>query len=65
MGICLCKDKTEDGFPTDGYPDIYGVSVENRINHACIRNDRKYSLAETVDRLVKETLEVIGTIVDK
>lgn len=63
MGVCLCKDRIEDvcsdPYPDD--PDVYGGANIYSRNQG---NDRNFSLSETVDRLVKETLEVIGTIVD-
>lgn len=65
MGVCLCKEKVEDGTSgnVDGFPDIY--SPRSDIRGTCNRYDHGCTLSETVDRLVKETLEVIGTIVDK
>lgn len=60
MGMCLCKDKVEEA------PYENGTTGTNNDNNRQInRGDRIISLSETVDRLVKETLEVIGTIVDK
>ncbi len=59
MGMCLCKDKVEEA------PYENGTGTTNDNNRQIIRGDRMISLSETVDRLVKETLEVIGTIVDK
>ncbi|KFB46398.1 hypothetical protein ZHAS_00014394 [Anopheles sinensis] len=81
MGVCLCKDKVEEGFIDDSSRDSYvgngsdtgrlagsgnsggpngGTHVRN-----CSRSDRQAaSLSDTVDELVKETLEIIGTIVD-
>lgn len=72
MGVCLCKDKVEDATLPDnisipnggGSGGGGGVGSLDNI-WPCSRNDRIVSLSETVDRLVKETLEVIGTIVDK
>lgn len=58
MGMCLCKDKVEEAAP-------YENGTNNDNNRQLNRGDRMISLSETVDRLVKETLEVIGTIVDK
>lgn len=58
MGMCLCKDKVEEAPYENG-------SHANSDSRQHIRGDRMVSLSETVDRLVKETLEVIGTIVDK
>lgn len=59
--MCLCKDKVEEA--PYGENDLNGTNNDN--NRQIIRGDRVISLSETVDRLVKETLEVIGTIVDK
>lgn len=58
MGVCLCKDKIDECSP-DNSPDAYGSRVHST------GADVDCSLSETVDRLVKETLEVISTIVDK
>lgn len=60
MGMCLCKDKVEEAPYNEN-----GSGTNNDNNRQIIRGDRMISLSETVDRLVKETLEVIGTIVDK
>lgn len=72
MGVCLCKDKVEDAALPDNIsiPNGGGSGVGGGVGSLdniwpCSRNDRIVSLSETVDRLVKETLEVIGTIVDK
>lgn len=77
MGVCLCKDKVDDGTQPDhmqngggggglggggGGDDGIG-SLDNVWPGS--RYDRTLSLSETVNRLVKETLDVIGTIVDK
>lgn len=79
MGVCLCKDKVDDGLQPDhmqnggggvlggggggdGGDDGIG-SLDNVWPGS--RYDRTLSLSETVNRLVKETLDVIGTIVDK
>lgn len=72
MGVCLCKDKVEDAALPDNISIPNGggsggggeVDILDNIWPRS-RNDRIVSLSETVDRLVKETLEVIGTIVDK
>lgn len=64
MGVCLCKDQeelpTNNGLPEDTY--IGNAESSHRFNHS---KDRKVSLSETVDILVEETLEVIGSIVEK
>lgn len=63
MGVCLCKDKTEDGH----WPNTIPISdgVDSGLRRHPVYNDRMIALSETVDRLVRETLEVIGSIVDK
>lgn len=63
MGVCLCKSKTSDDIPDNlsqsgRHSADYGRSF-GRHNERCDE-----TLSETVDRLVKETLKVIGTIVD-
>lgn len=58
MGVCLCKDKIDE-CSADNLPDAYGSRIHST------GTDVDCSLSETVDRLVKETLEVISTIVDK
>lgn len=58
MGVCLCKDKVDE-CSADNLPDAYGSRAYST------GTDVDGSLSETVDRLVKETLEVISTIVDK
>lgn len=72
MGVCLCKDKVEDAALPDNIsiPNGDGSGGGGGVDSLDemwprSRNDRIVSLSETVDRLVKETLEVIGTIVDK
>lgn len=63
MGVCLCKSKT-----TDDLPDNISQSATNsgELSRAYGQYFGRYEemLSETVDRLVKETLKVIGTIVD-
>lgn len=63
MGVCLCKSKTSDDVPDNlsqsgRHSADYGRSF-GRHSERCDE-----TLSETVDRLVKETLKVIGTIVD-
>lgn len=60
MGVCLCKDKVEDA-NNDQDPDIYTLIRQQDIdrNNSCNR-----SLTERVDELVKETLQIISSIVD-
>lgn len=63
MGVCLCKDKVEDGYPPN--ETEHSVSPGHEVEVVTRRcSVETKSLAETVDRLVKETSEVIGTIVD-
>jgi hypothetical protein len=52
MGVCLCKDKVSDDNSEDQSP--YTNTPDHRCN----------GLSERVDELVKETLEVIASIVD-
>lgn len=63
MGVCLCKSKT-----TDDLPDNMSQSAPSsgELTRAYGQYFGRYEemLSETVDRLVKETLKVIGTIVD-
>lgn len=63
MGVCLCKSKT-----TDDLPDNISQSAPSsgELTRAYGQYFGRYEemLSETVDRLVKETLKVIGTIVD-
>ena len=53
MGVCLCKDKVEDGYAT-----------ENSVEDEYALPESKHSLSERVDALVKETLNVIASIID-
>jgi RING finger and SPRY domain-containing protein 1 len=60
MGVCLCKDKVDD----DNSEDLsaYTNAADNLTNvRACNRVER---LSDRVDELVKETLDVIASIVD-
>lgn len=63
MGVCLCKGKTTDEIP-DNLSQNGRTSTDNIRSYG--RHIERYdeSLSETVDRLVKETLKVIGAIVD-
>lgn len=62
MGVCLCKDKIEENSNEDG---PYTLIRANDSNGNCINNNHRIErLAERVDELVKETLEVIASIVD-
>lgn len=63
MGVCLCKDKVDENQLNDPASSVDGVDNVNV--RSLTRGDRVISLSETVDRLVRETLEVIGSIVDK
>lgn len=64
MGVCLCKSKTSDDNPDNG--SHHGRnSMENGRGFVRPGGERyDETLSEMVDRLVKETLKVIGTIVD-
>jgi RING finger and SPRY domain-containing protein 1 len=55
MGVCLCKDKVEESSD-----DLSPYTVASEVA-ACSRNER---LSDRVDELVKETLDVIASIVD-
>lgn len=57
MGVCLCKDKVEDENSEDLSPYMSTTDNVSR----CNRIER---LADRVDELVKETLDVIASIVD-
>lgn len=57
MGVCLCKDKVQDA-NIDDDPDIYTlIRQQDEERNTC-------SLNERVDYLVKETLQIISSIVD-
>lgn len=59
MGVCLCKDKVDEN-SEDLSP--YTNAADNLTNvRACNRVER---LSDRVDELVKETLDVIASIVD-
>ncbi|EDS43814.1 conserved hypothetical protein [Culex quinquefasciatus] len=84
MGVCLCKDKVEEGYLNENSRDSYTASTAGNggdggdATHlgggggrggggggarSCGRGgaaltDRKISLSDTVDELVKETLEI-------
>lgn len=65
MGVCLCKDKVEDSNNVnDEGADRYSLvrGSENGGSMTCNNNNQR--LSERVDELVKETLEVIASIVD-
>ncbi|CAD7086433.1 unnamed protein product [Hermetia illucens] len=67
MGICLCKDKVEDGLPPN--EPLSGQTVSSGSDqplprYCALEHYNKKTLRETVDQLVVETLDVIGTIVD-
>lgn len=55
MGVCLCKDKVDDVNSEEENP--YTTATDNRCN-------RVERLSDRVDELVKETLDVIASIVD-
>lgn len=61
MGVCLCKDKVEDAnIDNECDQDVYTlIRQQNADRSYCTR-----SLNERVDELVKETLQIISSIVD-
>ncbi|XP_055377787.1 RING finger and SPRY domain-containing protein 1-like [Condylostylus longicornis] len=64
MGVCLCKDKIEEGVSSiREYVEQPNGSVESDQSNATSCNQFK-TLAERVDILVKETLDVIAATVD-
>lgn len=63
MGVCLCKSKTTDDLP-DNISQSAPTSGELTRAYGQYFGRYEEMLSETVDRLVKETLKVIGTIVD-
>lgn len=67
MGVCLCKEKVPDGHSTAGGDAPGNDSTSPFRGSADSRPDRIWRkvLSETVDTLVLETLQVIGSIVDK
>lgn len=62
MGVCLCKDKVEDT-NIDNDPDIYTI-IRQQQHLDGDRGSFNRSLTERVDELVKETLQIISSIVD-
>lgn len=64
MGVCLCKSKTSDD-STDNVSHNGRNSADNVRGYGRNGHERyDETLSEMVDRLVKETLKVIGTIVE-
>lgn len=57
MGVCLCKDKVDDDNSEDS-------PYTNTLDNSSRCNNRNEPLADRVDELVKETLDVIASIVD-
>lgn len=80
MGGCLCKDKVEaeaqtspeevTNFPPQS-PEHHISSQRNSLTShdfqyiSCAASDHLKCLSESVDKLVRETLDVIGRVVDK
>lgn len=60
MGVCLCKDKVDDVSSEDSSP----YTNTNNASDSLRCNNRVERLSDRVDQLVKETLEVIASIVD-
>lgn len=78
MGVCLCKDKVEAEVQTSpqvttNFPPLSPAISSNRnsltsreFQWICAAADHNLKLlSESVDKLVKETLDVIGRVVDK
>lgn len=69
MGVCLCKDKVEDG-QTDVGPATAGHTepsprASGQWSTCGLESyNNMKSLSETVDKLVNETLDVIVTVID-
>lgn len=59
MGVCLCKDKVDDENSEDLSPYTNGNS--DNLSRCGLNRER---LSDRVDELVKETLDVIASIVD-
>lgn len=57
MGVCLCKDKVDDDIDDSG-PFTDSSATDS------LRYNRIVRLSDRVDQLVKETLEVIASIVE-
>jgi hypothetical protein len=67
MGICICKDKVENtnANDDDDLPDQYTLIRPECLNSNNNNyNSRIERLSERIDELVKETLDVIASIVD-
>lgn len=75
MGVCLCKDKSGDGLSIDDetQQDPYTINslssgningISNNGRCRLNSNTNPVSLADRVDKLVKETLETVAQIVD-
>lgn len=80
MGVCLCKDKVEAEVQTsppqvNNFAPQTAPTVSSNRNSltsrefqwlSCAANDSNLKLlSESVDKLVRETLDVIGRVVDK
>lgn len=80
MGLCLCKDKVEaeaqtspeiTNFPPQISPEHISSSQRNSLTtndfqYMCAAADHNLKcLSDSVDKLVRETLDVIGRVVDK
>jgi hypothetical protein len=63
MGVCLCKDKVEDNNVDDDGEDRYTMVRASENGNSCSSNNNQ-RLSDRVDELVKETLDVIASIVD-
>ena len=63
MGTCLCKDSNEE--TNDNATEQESAAPRRRSGNVPENLVGMKSLSDTVDSLVNETLEVIGTIIDK
>lgn len=66
MGVCLCKDKVENGNSNDFEPYTINPESQHGNGTRCAGNSRlgTNELSDRVDDLVRETLDVIASIVD-
>lgn len=62
MGICWCKEKNDIEIYID---EPNSVSQEISGSHYLVSPVNGYVDSEVVDNLILETLEIIGTLIDK
>lgn len=79
MGVCFCKDKVEAEVQTNPQETVFPPQIPPDVSSnrnsltsrefqwlSCAAADHNLKLlSESVDKLVKETLDVIGKVVDK